>query len=49
MAVVLDSEQQAVVDLVSCGHSCFFSGPAGTGKSIIFKRLSTAQSNLLHL
>ena len=35
----LTSEQQYVVDLVTKGHSVFFTGSAGTGKSFLLKRL----------
>ena len=35
----LTSEQQHVVDLVINGHSVFFTGSAGTGKSFLLKRL----------
>ena len=39
MDVVFDCEQEAVINLVSVGHNCFSSGPAGTGKSVVIKRL----------
>ena len=35
----LTSEQQHVMDLVIKGHSVFFTGSAGTGKSFLLKRL----------
>ena len=39
MDVVFDCEQEAVINLVSVGRNCFSSGPAGTGKSVVIKRL----------
>jgi PIF1-like helicase len=35
----LSPEQQRVLDLVKEGHNVFFTGPAGTGKSLILKHL----------
>ncbi|KAF9478023.1 hypothetical protein BDN70DRAFT_69016 [Pholiota conissans] len=37
--VVLSPEQQHVMYLVSSGRSVFFTGPAGTGKSVLLREI----------
>ena len=39
MAIALYEEQEAVVSLVLSGHDVFFSGPAGSGKSVVMRTL----------
>ena len=39
MTIALDEEQKAIVDSVKKGHNVFFSGQAGTGKSVVFRAL----------
>ena len=39
MTIALDEEQKAIVDYVKKGHNVFFSGQAGTGKSVVFRAL----------
>ncbi|KPM42133.1 ATP-dependent DNA helicase PIF1 [Neonectria ditissima] len=35
----LSEEQQTVLDLITQGRSVFFTGPAGTGKSVLLKKI----------
>lgn len=37
--VALSDEQQFVVDRVKAGQSLFFTGPAGTGKSVVLREI----------
>ena len=38
-AVELSPEQQKVLDMVKAGHSVFFTGAAGTGKSVLLRHI----------
>ena len=41
----LSDEQQRVVDLVLQGHNVFYTGPAGSGKSVVLRSLKTELEN----
>ncbi|KAF8586831.1 hypothetical protein K439DRAFT_1247049, partial [Ramaria rubella] len=38
-SVFLSTEQQRVVQAVLCGESLFFTGSAGTGKSVLLRHV----------
>ncbi|CEP21456.1 PIF1 [Cyberlindnera jadinii] len=45
-ALVLSEEQQHIVDIVKRGRSLFYTGSAGTGKSVLLKSLIKTLKNM---